>query len=128
MAIFGLQTGGQIIVLQGLSTYAALASAWFFAKPVLRGQTIAASKTILSAIEPSPDADVNALVKRATEILTKPETEQHALAKRENRWGVVFLIASLAFFTAALGLQIATEPSFHQSRAAPAVPHPAQKP
>ena len=51
MTIFGLGVGAQVVLLQGVSTYAALASAYFFAKPVLRLQTLEYHRDILSNIK-----------------------------------------------------------------------------
>jgi hypothetical protein len=112
MTIFGLEPAAQIVVLQGLSTYTALASAWCFARPVLRGQTVSSSKSILSSIS-SSQTGVDELVKRATKVLEKRETDNHPLAKRDNNWGRFLLAVSLVLFTAAVILQIKTEPSFH---------------
>jgi len=112
MAILGLEPGGLIIVLQGLSTYTALGSAWFFAKPVLRGQPVAASKTILSEVK-SSQQDVAALFAHATEALSRRESDNRPLDKRDNKRGLALLVLSLLLFTAALVLQIQTEPSFH---------------
>jgi len=112
MAIFGLETGAQVVLLQGLSTYSALASAWYFAKPVLRGQTIAASKSVLSGVT-SPQDDVAKLLKRANEILDESEVRNHPLAKRDNKIGVALLVLSLLLLTAAIGLQVETDPLFH---------------
>jgi hypothetical protein len=55
--LFGLDSGAQIIILQALATYTALGSAYFFARPVLRGQTVQAHREILSDLE-SSDTDV----------------------------------------------------------------------
>jgi len=112
MSIFGLGTGGQIIVLQGLSTYSALASAWFFARPVLRGQTTASSKSILSGVASSQE-DIKALVVRAQQILNQRENDNLPLARRDNTIAVILLALSLALFTIALLLQVEIEPSFH---------------
>jgi hypothetical protein len=112
MAIFGLETGAQVVLLQGLSTYSALASAWYFAKPVLRGQTIAASKSVLSGVT-SPQDDVSKLLKRANEILDESEIRNHPLAKRDNKIGVALLVVSLLLLTAAISLQVETDPLFH---------------
>jgi hypothetical protein len=114
MSIFGLaiETGALIILLQGLSTYAALGSALFFVMPVLRGQGVAASRSILSEVISDGD-DHESVFHRADEILRGREIKNHPLGKRDNRIGVVLLIASLAFFTAALVLQLKYDPSFH---------------
>jgi hypothetical protein len=118
MTIFGLEPAAQIVILQGLSTYTALASAWCFARPVLRGQTVSSSKSILSSISAS-QTGVDELVKRATKVLEKRETDNQPLARRDNNWGRFFLGVSLVLFTAAVILQIQTEPSFHPAKPIP---------
>src|SRR5690242_8785146 len=100
MVILGLEPGAQIIVLQGVSTYAALASAWFFARPVLRGQAVASSKSILGAIK-ATKADVDALVRRANEELDKTVIADQPSAARDNRRGLGFLAVSLVLLTLA---------------------------
>jgi hypothetical protein len=117
MKIFGLEPGAQIIILQALATYAALGSAWFFARPVLRGQNIAASKSVLSGVT-SPQAEVAALLKRATELLEKREVDNHPLAKRDNKFGLLLLALSVVLFTIAVIEQIEAEPSLHPAPAA----------
>jgi hypothetical protein len=118
MTIFGLEPAAQIVILQGLSTYTALASAWCFARPVLRGQTVSSSKSILSSISAS-QTGVDELVKRATKVLEKRETDNQPLARRDNNWGRFFLGVSLVLFTVAVILQIQTEPSFHPAKPTP---------
>ena len=112
MPIFGLEIGGQIIILQGLSTYTGIASAWYFAKPVLRNQAITASKNTLSEVD-ADQADVRALFNRASKALAAREIKNDPLNRRDNKIAIVFLVVSLALFTAALVLQIVNEPSFH---------------
>jgi len=70
MKILGLDSGAQIIILQGLSTYTALASAYLFARPVLRTQPVEAHREILSDIK-SNDTEVTDLLSQATGVLNK---------------------------------------------------------
>ena len=105
MTILGLEPGAQIIILQGASTYAALASAWFFARPVLRGQATASSRSILAAIK-STQADIDALVKSAAEELDKSVIAEQPSAARDNRRGAGLLVVSLVLLTLAVILQI----------------------
>lgn len=109
--ILGLDPGSQVIVLQGLSTYTALASAYFFARPVLRGQTVQSHRDILSSLE-SKDPDVIKLIKDANSTLTRRAHLDQPLARRNNRWGLGLLVVSLILFTGAVALQISTDPSF----------------
>jgi hypothetical protein len=109
--IFGLGPGAQVIILQGLATYAAIASAYFFARPVLRGQYLEAHRAILSEIE-TADADVTALIEQASGVLAQRAQADRPRAHRDNWRGVSLLLASLLIFSSAVGLQIATDPAF----------------
>jgi hypothetical protein len=109
--ILGLDSGAQVIILQGLSTYAALASAYCFANPVLRSQTVQSHRDILSSLE-SKDQDVSKLIKQAADTLTRRAQRDQPLARRNNLWGVVLLVASFLLFTGAVTLQVFTDPSF----------------
>ena len=111
MDILGLGPGAQVIVLQGLSTYTALASAYFFARPVLRGQTVQSHPDILSSLE-SSDPDVKQLIKSANDTLNRRAQLDHPLARQNNKLGVGLLIASVFLLTCAITLQVDTDPSF----------------
>lgn len=111
MDILGLGPGGQVIVLQGLSTYTALASAYFFARPVLRGQTVQSHRDILSSLK-SSDPDVEQLIKSANDTLNRRAQLDYPLARQNNKCGVGFLIASVILLTCAVILQVDTDPSF----------------
>lgn len=113
MKILGLESGAQIIILQGLSTYTALASAYFFARPVLRTQPVEAHREILSDIK-SKDTDVTDLLSQATGVLNERIRSEAPSARRDNKRGVILLIISLLLLTGAVVLQVFTDPSFRE--------------
>lgn len=111
MEILGLNSGAQVIVLQGLSTYTALASAYFFVRPVLRGQTLQSHRDILSSIA-STDQDVAQLINSANNTLTRRAQLDYPLAMKDNKFGIILLIASVILLTCAVTLQAYTDPAF----------------
>jgi hypothetical protein len=114
MTLFGLGPGAQVIILQALSAYSAILSAYSFARPVLRGQALSASKAILSEVT-TEDADVKGLLDTARGILDERTKEHQPLDRRANRWGIGLLVASILLLTGAVLLQIATDPLFGQT-------------
>ena len=86
-------------------------SAYFFARPVLRGQTLQTNRDLLSSLE-SADADVKKLITQASSILTERDHLDQPSTRRQNFLGIIFLVVSFALFTGALYLQIYTDPSF----------------
>jgi len=121
MKILGLDSGAQIIILQGLSTYTALASAYLFARPVLRTQPVEAHREILSDIK-SNDTEVTDLLSQATGVLNKRIQSEQPSTRRDNRRGVILLIVSVFLLTAAVVLQVFTDPSFHEGAVKPIAP------
>ena len=113
MTILGLSVGAQIIVLQALATYAAITSAFFLARPVMRGQTVQAHRDLLANLVPT-DSDVNALIAQATDVLTQSIKQDQPRTFRDNRRGVILLFLSFVLFTGAVALQISTDPAFLQ--------------
>jgi len=111
MTIVGLGPGAQVIVLQALATYAAIGSAAFFALPVLRGQATQAQRDILASATAS-EPDVAELLARATDVLTRKAQAEQPRGARDNRIGASLLAASLALFTAAVALQVTSDPAF----------------
>lgn len=112
MQILGLEPGAQIVILQAVATYAALLSAYFFARPVLRGQAVDASHDILTALK-STDRDVEKLLEHAAGVLIERKQRNLPKSRRDNAAGVLLLVASLLLFTGAVALQILTDPAFH---------------
>ena len=117
MTLLGLGPGAQVIILQALSAYSAILSAYCFARPVLRGQAVLFSKTILSDVK-SDDDKVQSLLATAHATLDKRSKADQPLNHRANKWGVGLLVASVLLLTGAVTLQIATDPLFIQNEAA----------
>jgi hypothetical protein len=111
MTIFGLGPGAQVIVLQALATYAATASAFVFARPVLRGQATQAQRDILASAAAS-EPDVAELLARATDVLARKAQAEQPRAARDNRVGLALLLLSLALFTGAVAIQVTSDPAF----------------
>jgi hypothetical protein len=111
MNILGFGPGAQAIILQGISTYSALLSAYFFARPVLRSQTLEAHRDLLGSLRPT-NASVGDLIEYASEILTKTAQEDQPYSKSNNRNGVIALIISFILFTGAIFIQVTSDPSF----------------
>jgi hypothetical protein len=116
MKILGVEPGVQVIILQGLSTYTALLSAYFFARPVLRGQTTQSNREILIDIK-SSDPEVSSLIEQASEVLNRRIQNDQPLVRRDNRFGIILLVVSLSLFTGAIALQIITDPLFMSATA-----------
>jgi hypothetical protein len=114
MQILGLEPGALIIILQAVATYAALLSAYFFVRPVLRGQTVDASHDILAALK-SDDRDVEKLLEQASGVLIERKRRNQPKSRRDNAIGVLLLVVSLLLFTGAVALQVLTDPAFHPS-------------
>jgi hypothetical protein len=119
MNVLGLGPGAQVIILQALSAYAAIASAYCFARPVLRGQAMLLSKTILSGVK-SDDDRFKSLLATANATLQERSKADQPLDHRSNKWGVGLLVASVLLLSGAVALQVATDPSFSRSEAAAA--------
>lgn len=111
MTIFGLGPGAQVIILQALSAYSAIFSAYFFARPVLRGQTVTFSKEILSGVEANDDKAKHVL-QSMRDILDRRSSQDHDWVRRSNRFGYILLAASLLILTGAVVLQAETDPLF----------------
>jgi hypothetical protein len=111
MTILGLGPGAQVIVLQALATYAAIGSAFCFARPVLRGQATQAQRDILASTA-AAEPDVAALLARATDVLARKAQGEQPRGARDNRIGLALLVLSLALFTAAVAMQVASDPAF----------------
>ena len=113
MNILGLSSAAQVIVLQGLSTYAALASAYLFARPILRGQVLQNSQEILDSITPE-NPDVKILFDEASNLLSTRAQMEQPSARLHNFLGALLLLSSFLLFTGAVALQVSTDPSFHE--------------
>jgi hypothetical protein len=116
--IFGLDTGAQLIVLQGLSTYTALASAYFLARPVLRGQVLQAHRDVINSVQ-TADTRASKVIKAANSELEARALKDHPLARWDNGLGIGLLIVSIILFTAAIGLQVFTDPHLLASPPSP---------
>jgi hypothetical protein len=122
MTILGLGPGAQVIILQALSAYSAILSAYFFARPVLRGQAVSLSKSILSGVE-ADDAKIKSLLATAHATLDERSKADQPLNHRANKWGIGLLIASVLLLTGAVTLQITTDPLFIPAQAGGAAKH-----
>ena len=107
MIILGFSPAAQAIILQGLATYAAILSAYFFARPILRGEYLEDHRVILSEIK-TADCDITALIDHASGILTQRAQADRPRAHRDNWCGILLLVASFIIYSGAVGLQIAT--------------------
>jgi hypothetical protein len=114
MTVLGLGPGAQVIILQALSAYSAILSAYCFARPVLRGQALSVSKAILSEVK-TGDAEVESLLATTREILDERIKVHQPLDRRANEWGIGLLVVSILLLTTAVLLQIATDPLFVQT-------------
>jgi hypothetical protein len=113
MTIMGLGPGAQVIILQAFSAYSAIVSAYFFARPALRGQAIAISKEILSDVAlDGSDEGLKNLRENALGILSTRSSANQSLDRRANSRGIIFLAVSEVMLTGAVALQITTDPSF----------------
>jgi hypothetical protein len=120
--ILGLSPAAQVIILQGLATYAAISSAYFFARPILRGEYLEDHRVILSEIK-TADRDIAALIDHASGILTQRAQADRPRAHRDNWRGVWLLVASFIIYSGAVGLQIETDSAFaHIEKAPTAIP------
>jgi hypothetical protein len=116
VTVFGLNPGAQVIVLQGLSTYAALASAYFFARPALLGQPVQSHRDVLTNLR-SSDPGITKLIADTSSILSAKAQSLNPKIKAHNRLGIAALVVSLILFTGAVVLQV-SDPSFTGQTAA----------
>ena len=105
MTILGLDPGSQIIILQALATYAGIASSFFFARPVLLGQSLQANRDLLSSVR-TQDKDVQDLLASAPDVLNQASQKKQSTAISDNKRGFALLVASLLLFTLAVAIQI----------------------
>lgn len=105
MVILGLDPGAQIIILQALATYAGIASSFFFARPVLMGQSLQSHRDLLSSVR-SPEKGVQDVFASALDVLNKEARENQPKTQSDNRRGAVLLAVSLLLFTSAVALQV----------------------
>ena len=77
-----------------------------------------AHREILSDIK-SNDTEVTDLLSQATGVLNKRIQSEQPSTRRDNRRGVILLIVSVFLLTAAVVLQVFTDPSFHEGAVKP---------
>ena len=80
-----------------------------------------AHREILSDIK-SNDTEVTDLLSQATGVLNKRIQSEQPSTRRDNRRGVILLIVSVFLLTAAVVLQVFTDPSFHEGAVKPIAP------
>lgn len=106
-----LGPGAWIILLQAAATYAAAASSYLLLRPLLRGQELdRLAKTVAGSTSPDPAAE--AFAQRVAATLAAMQAEDARRASRENLAGSLLLAVSVALFSGALALQVATDSSF----------------
>lgn len=113
--MIGLTPAAWAIVLVALGTYLGLASAYFLARPALRGAVLQANLLLLQD-EVDDDPRVEDIRALAVRNLTARLTNRIPEDRRSNRIGSVFLLLSLATFTSAVLLQLGTDPAFSAGR------------
>ena len=109
---FGLKAAGWVIVLQGLSAYAAIISSYCFIYPVVRSQKTDLHLGVLSRVK-TDRADVKALVTEARDSLEAEAGNQRKSSALWNYGGIAILATSLLLLTGAVIVQIGTDPAFH---------------
>ncbi len=112
-----LGAGAWVIIVQAIATYAAAASAYFLARPVLRSQILDFDRETLANLGPSRPA-VDALIRQARQYLDRKAITEKKRAPKDNRVGYLLLLASGALFTGAVLLQVLTDPAFRATSAA----------
>jgi len=107
----GLRAGAWVILLQGISTYCAFGSAYLLLKPILRTQV---DESHIAALETAEvdDPQASSVFEKVIAILKSRVSQSRPRGIRENLIGYALLLASVLAFTAALGLQIATDVAF----------------
>jgi hypothetical protein len=119
MTVFNLGPGAQVIILQALATYTAIASAYFLARPIIRGQTLDTHRELLSTLR-SDNAEVRTLIEKASNVLAVRAQHEHPKTSHDNSYGLAWLIISFILFTGALTLQISTDVAFQREIKNPA--------
>ena len=107
----GLPASAWVILLQALMTATSIASAWFFAMPVIRSQGLDFGINTLRSIE-AADADVKALMDSAADKLDEKRQSATPVLMRSNKRGLIWLVISFVLFLLAFGLQIRTDGAF----------------
>jgi hypothetical protein len=110
--IIGLSPGAQIIILQAVATYLALLSAYFFARPVLREQTLRSHRELLSELASDDQAIQEIINSASAKLTTSAQTVYQRKGRRDNFRGIALLVLSGLLFTGAVVLQLSTDPSF----------------
>ena len=113
-----MSSAGLIIILQALATYMGIVSSLLFCRPGLRSKTLEEQQQNLKgmkeeALAAKQDA-IGTLFGTAAEKLGNAVKAQKSADVVYNIAGVIALLASLALFTAALCLQLQSDPAFHR--------------
>src|SRR6266481_4400332 len=87
----------------GLSSYAAIASAYFFAKPALRLQGKRATIELLEEAERHPDEEVVQFVKTLRNSVHQDLNRTLIHERRWNMTGLALLVLSAALLAVAVG-------------------------
>jgi ABC-type nitrate/sulfonate/bicarbonate transport system substrate-binding protein len=101
-----MDTGAWSIFLEGLSSYAGIASAYCLIRPALLSEHLRSSLELLQAAEQHPDARVALLAKDAK---TKVQSELTGSLHRRRRWnrlGLVLLMGSAMLLAGAIVIHL----------------------
>jgi hypothetical protein len=99
-----MNTQAWVTLLEGLSSYSAIASSYLLARPFLHQASLRSAKDILDSLGIDSNAEIEIL--RST-LRTKAAAELAAQApsnQKWNRWGIALMALSLILLTAAVGI------------------------
>jgi hypothetical protein len=113
--VAGLGPGAWVIILQAMATYTALASAYFFARPILRNQTAQANLTLLENAKSNNDA-LEDIRRSAVDTLQQRMVKRAPGDRLANRLGLLLLLISAVLFSVAVVVQTKTDEAFRPER------------
>ena len=109
-----MKDAGWVIVLQGLSAYAAIISAYLFIYPVIISQKLTSHRDLLSRVR-TEQKDLRDLLDQASESLAAEADQRGRASWRWNWSGLIVLILSFLLLTSAVMIQLGTDPAFHSN-------------
>ena len=121
MNALNLSLGALVVVLEAAATYCTLISAYLFARPVLRRQSLQTNLlTFETAASDDPNVEAlrNSVINSTRTLLLEKSREE----SRDNRLAMVFLVVSGMIFLGATVLHLEVEKSREKQYEAIAAP------
>ena len=98
-------------LFEGLSSYAAIGSAYFFARPALRFQPLRTTLEFLEEGDEHPDPEVKILVQKLRDDTRKKLATSPIFERRSNIYGLTLLVVSALLLATAVLIHVYGESS-----------------